>query len=307
MEGTVFKSTGSWYAILAEDGIMYSCRVRGKLRIQGLKTTNPLAVGDQVIISVEDKGEHIGLVEKLVPRKNYIIRQAVKKASQAHILASNIDQAMLIATETYPKTSQGFIDRFLVTAESYRIPQVIVFNKTDLLNQKQTDRQKEKIEIYANIGVTCIETSALENLGIDTMEKVLANKTTLISGHSGVGKSTLINIISPEVDQKIGDISDFAQKGVHTTTFAEMFKIDANTFIIDTPGIKELGLIEIENYELSDYFPEMRALSNNCKFNNCLHIDEPKCAIKESVENGIIHHSRYLSYLSMIEGQDNRR
>ena len=307
MEGIVFKSTGSWYLVLTNESKENKSRIRGKLRIKGLKTTNPLAVGDCVRISVEDRAQGLGIIEELLPRKNYIIRQAVKKSSHAHILAANIDLAMLIVTETFPKTSLGFIDRFLVTAESFRIPQALIFNKTDLLDTQQIVGLQQKIKLYESIGVTCIQTSAIKKEGIEDMRSIFNDKVTLISGHSGVGKSTLINLIAPEINQKTGEISNFAGKGVHTTTFAEMFKIADNTFIIDTPGIKELGLIEIENDELSDYFPEMRALSQDCKFNNCLHLDEPDCEVKLGLEDGRISESRYLSYLSMIEGKDNRR
>ncbi|MEM9857928.1 MAG: ribosome small subunit-dependent GTPase A [Bacteroidota bacterium] len=307
MEGIVFKSTGSWYSVVTTENTSYKCRIRGKIRTKGLKTTNPVAVGDRVKIFIEDSDQALGVIEELLPRTNYIIRQAVKKSSQAHIIAANIDLAMLIVTEVYPKTSLGFIDRFLVTAESFRIPQALIFNKTDLLNTEQQTNQTLKIDLYKNLGINCLETSAIDNQGIEALKGMLEGKKTLISGHSGVGKSTLINHLAPHLNQKTGDISEFAKKGVHTTTFAEMFDLNHNTFVIDTPGIKELGLIDIEVYELSDYFPEMRALSQECKFNNCVHLDEPGCEIKDALEDGRVSESRYLSYLSMIEGTDNRR
>ncbi len=301
------KSTGSWYAVLGDDGQEYACRIRGKLRIKDLKTTNPLAVGDRVLMNIEKAEEHTAVIDDLLPRTNYIIRQAVKKSSQAHILAANIDQAMLIVTEVYPKTSLGFIDRFLVTAESFRIPQVLVFNKLDILSPELRKNQAEKIKMYQNIGVTCLETSAITKEGIEQLQHVLDGKTTLISGHSGVGKSSLINCIAPHIEQKISEVSDFAEKGVHTTTFAEMFRLKNSTYMIDTPGIKELGLVEMDKYEISDYFPEMRELRLDCKFNNCLHLNEPGCAVKKALVNGEIAESRYKSYLSMLEGEDNRR
>ncbi len=307
MEGIVFKSTGSWYSVVTTENTSYKCRIRGKIRTKGLKTTNPVAVGDRVKIFIEDSDQALGVIEELLPRTNYIIRQAVKKSSQAHIIAANIDLAMLIVTEVYPKTSLGFVDRFLVTAESFRIPQALIFNKTDLLNTEQQTNQNLKIDLYKNLGINCLETSAIDNQGIEALKDMLKGKKTLMSGHSGVGKSTLINHIAPHLNQKTGNISEFAKKGVHTTTFAEMFDLNHNTFVIDTRGIKELGLIDIEDYELSDYFPEMRALSQECKFNNCVHLDEPGCEIKDALEDGRVSESRYLSYLSMIEGTDNRR
>ena len=306
-EGLVLKSTGSWYSILGMDGQEYIGRVRGKLRLKGVKTTNPIAVGDRVNISVEDGQESRVIIEEIIPRDNYIIRQSVKKTEHAHMLAANIDQALLVVTLTYPKTSLGFIDRFLVTAESFRIPQVLVFNKQDLLDAEERQQQQVVIEIYENIGIACLETSAVSGGGVESFEQALQDKKTLISGHSGVGKSTLVNLVMPGVNQKTSEVSDFAEKGVHTTTFAEMFQLNPGTFLIDTPGIKELGLAEIEGYELSDYFPEMRVLRNECKFNNCLHTNEPHCAIKNALAAGEIAESRYKSYLSMLAARDNRR
>lgn len=306
-EGLVLKSTGSWYSILGMDGQEYIGRVRGKLRLKGVKTTNPIAVGDRVNISVEDGQESRVIIEEIIPRDNYIIRQSVKKTEHAHMLAANIDQALLVVTLTYPKTSLGFIDRFLVTAESFRIPQVLVFNKQDLLDAEERQQQQVVIEIYENIGISCLETSAVSGGGVESFEQALQDKKTLISGHSGVGKSTLVNLVMPGVNQKTSEVSDFAEKGVHTTTFAEMFQLNPGTFLIDTPGIKELGLAEIEGYELSDYFPEMRVLRNECKFNNCLHTNEPHCAIKNALAAGEIAESRYKSYLSMLAARDNRR
>ena len=307
MEGLVLKSTGSWYSILGLDERQYIGRVRGKLRLKGVKTTNPIAVGDRVKISIEDERDGRVIIEDIVPRTNYIIRQSVKKTEHAHMLAANIDQALLVVTLTYPKTSLGFIDRFLVTAESFRIPQLLVFNKLDLLQGEELDDQNVVIKMYKDIGISCLQTSALTGEGVDSFRQALQDKKTLISGHSGVGKSTLVNLVMPGVDQKTSGVSDFAEKGVHTTTFAEMFQLNSSTFLIDTPGIKELGLAEIEAFELSDYFPEMRAARSDCKFNNCLHTNEPHCAIKAALEAGDIAESRYKSYLSMLEADDNRR
>lgn len=300
------RSTGSFYDVLGDDGKVYVCRIRGKFRLQGLRTTNPVAVGDRVVIEPDDQENAI--ITGLEPRENYIIRQSVHKKESAHILAANLDQAMLIVTLHYPRTSLGFIDRFLVTAESFRIPQVLVFNKADLLEGKKRSKQQEIVEIYREVGIPCLITSALRESGIDDLRKILQNKTTLIAGHSGVGKSTLINLLDPEIRQETGAVSDFANKGVHTTTFAEMFSLDnESAWIIDTPGIKELGLVDMDPAEISDYFPEMRALQGQCKFHNCLHLNEPRCAVKQAVDDSEIAESRYASYLSMLEGGDNRR
>ncbi len=307
MEGVVTKSTGSWYEVRIDNGQSYTCRTRGKLRLAGFKTTNPIAVGDVVLFDLEQEHENQGLIFEVKPRNNYIIRQSIKKKAHGHIIAANIDQAILVVTLVYPRTSLGFIDRFLVTAESFRIPQVLVFNKADILDDRGLETQKEIMAIYTQIGVKCLEVSAIEKTGLDDFLKVIQDKKSLISGHSGVGKSTLLNAIAPDIDQKTSEVSDFAQKGVHTTTFAEMFEISEGTFLIDTPGIKELGLIDIEKEELSDYFPEMRSLINECKYHNCEHTHEPGCAIKAAVEEGLIEGSRYYNYLSMLEGDDNRR
>jgi ribosome biogenesis GTPase len=303
MKGLILKSTGSWYEVLVE-GRRINARTRGKLRLKGARTTNPVAVGDWV--ELEEEGEN-AVITDIHPRQNYIIRKSVHKREEAHMLAANIDQAMLIATFKFPRTSLGFIDRFLVTAESFRIPQVLVFNKQDLLNEKQKARQEELIRLYTSIGVTCLTSSAVADHGLDTFKETLKDKITLIAGHSGVGKSTLINTLSPELALRTGEVSTFVNKGIHTTTFAEMIVLNESTFIIDTPGIKELGLADIPPEELSDYFPEMRAISGDCKFNNCLHVHEPKCAVQEAVDKGKIAESRYLHYLGMLEGDDNRR
>jgi ribosome biogenesis GTPase len=306
MKGLVLRSTGSWYDVLGEDNLHYASRTKGKLRLSGFKTTNPIAVGDIVTFEkADDKGQ--GIIDGIELRNNYIIRKSIKNKNQGHIIAANIDQTVLVATITFPRTSLGFIDRFLISAEAFRIPQVIIFNKSDLLTEKDKKKQKGYIELYEKLGVLCLEVSALNNEGLEQVKKCLKGKKSLLSGHSGVGKSTLLNCIAPTLNLKTSDVSTFAEKGVHTTTFAEMFLLDKETYIIDTPGIKELGLMDIEEQELSDYFPEMRALIGECKFHNCLHTHEPGCAIKEKMVEGLIAESRYKSYLSMLDNDDNRR
>lgn len=308
MTGMVMKSTGSWYEVRTDNGGQYQCRTRGKLRLKGIKTTNPIAVGDIVHFTQDEEGEEQqGIIEQIAPRDNYIIRQSIKNKHHGHIIAANIDQALLVVTLVYPRTSMGFIDRFLVSAEAFRIPQILVFNKTDLLHGELLEIQREIMEQYRDIGAICLEVSAKENTGLEDVKQLLRNKKTLLSGHSGVGKSTMVNQIAPGLELKTSAVSDFAEKGVHTTTFAEMFEISEGTFIIDTPGIKELGLIDIDKDELSDYFPEMRSLQGECKFYNCNHTHEPGCAVKAAVAEGIIADTRYESYLSMLDGDDNRR
>lgn len=307
MIGLVMRSTGSWYDVRAEDGHIWQCRLKGKFKIKDLKVTNPIAVGDKVEFEVESETENTGIINDILPRDNYIIRQSVHKTAHGHLLATNLDQAILIATLTFPRTSLGFIDRFLVTAESFRIPTILVFNKLDILDADQIDYQKYLADLYEGLGYKCIFTSAIQGDGIDELKALLDKKVSLLAGHSGVGKSSLMNIIAPDLDLRTSEVSTFANKGVHTTTFAEMFEIAPETYIIDSPGIKELGLADMEKEEISHYFPEMRELLNECKFHNCLHINEPKCAVKEAVINGEIAESRYFSYLSMTEGGDNRK
>jgi ribosome biogenesis GTPase len=303
LEGIVFRSTGSWYEVKdLVQGRMYSCRLKGKFKIKNLKVTNPIAVGDKVLFDPEE-----ARIEDILPRENYVIRQSVHKSAHAHLLAANVDQLVLIATLKSPRTSLGFIDRFLVTAETFRIPAILVFNKIDLYDTEELDYLEQVGEMYTDLGYGFATTSALEGKGIEELRETLKGKTTLISGHSGVGKSTLMNTLLPELELATSEISDFSDKGVHTTTFAEMFEPEEGTRIIDSPGIKELGLIDIEKEELAHYFPEFRRLMGQCKFHNCLHINEPKCAVKQGVENGELYISRYNSYLSMFENDDNRR
>lgn len=298
------RSTGSFYDILAEDGKKYNSRVRGKIRLEGIKETNPVAVGDKV----EFEPEHdIGWITTILPRTNHMLRQSVKKTGHSHVLAANIDQVVLVATLALPRTSIGFIDRFLVSAESFRIPQVVVLNKKDLLSDEELQAQHDLIVLYERLNVRCLMTSAYDDSPM-TISALLKNKTTLVAGHSGVGKSTLLNRIAPGINQKTGEISGFSEKGTHTTTFAEMFQLDDKTFVIDTPGVKEWGLVNMNSQEVSDYFPEMRDLRLNCKFGaRCIHTSEPKCAVIEAVKDGRIAQSRYQSYLSIINNDDNRK
>lgn len=298
------RSTGSWYDVRTEEGANIACRIRGKFRLDDIRETNPIAVGDRVVFTLENNE---GIITEISDRDNYMVRQSIKKASHAHVIAANLDQVMMVATLKSPRTSLGFIDRFLVAAESFRIPQIIVFNKTDLLNEEDRAQQKALIALYETIGVTCIETSALHDAQ-DAVRKILEGKITLLSGHSGVGKSTLLNKLAPHVEQRTSEISGYSDKGTHTTTFAEMFQLNDTTFIIDTPGIKEFGLIDMSREELSDYFTEMREVRLNCKFGaRCLHLTEPKCAVLQAVESGEISRSRYASYYSMVMGEDNRK
>lgn len=306
-KGLVIRSTGSWYDVRNSDGHIYQGRLKGKFKIKGLKVTNPIAVGDRVQFDVEDEAENTAVITDIEPRENYIIRQSVHKTAHGHILAANIDQAVMLVTLALPRTSLGFIDRFLVTAESFRIPTTLVFNKTDILSDDGLAYQQEIMTLYESIGYECLATSATEGQGVDAFRQLLDHKITLLSGHSGVGKSSLVNAIAPNLNLRTSEVSTFANKGVHTTTFAEMFELAPDTYIIDTPGIKELGLADMEKEEISHYFPEMRDRLNQCRFHNCLHLNEPGCAVKDAVGEGDIAETRYMSYLSMMEGEDNRR
>ncbi|SHH33205.1 ribosome biogenesis GTPase [Chryseolinea serpens] len=304
IEGLVLRSTGSFYEVLGPDGKIHTCRVRGKIRLEGIKETNPVAVGDRVSVDLE---HNIGSITAILERKNHILRQSVKKTGHSHVLAANVDQALLVVTLTFPRTSLGFIDRFLVSAESFRIPQVILFNKKDMLDEEGKQNVQELMELYTGIGVACFSISALHE-DQDVLWDILRDKVTLIAGHSGVGKSTLLNKIAPHIKQTVGDVSDFSSKGTHTTTFAEMFALDEKTYVIDTPGIKEWGLVDMNAQEISDYFPEMREVRLECKFGaRCIHVNEPQCAVVDAIRAGEIALSRYENYLSMVLGQDNRR
>lgn len=303
MEGIVTKSTGSWYSVLNPDGSVTNCKLKGRFKIQGIKTTNPLAVGDYVGYHVLLE-EGTGLITKIFPRKNYIIRKATKLSKESHILASNLDQAIMIVTLAEPRTSTGFIDRFLITAEAYHIPAVIIFNKIDLYDEKRLKELSVLKEIYETAGYPCISVSALTGENAEAVEELLKDKVSLLTGHSGVGKSALVNTIEPGLDLKTQPISRAHSKGVHTTTFARMFELSFGGYIIDTPGIKEFGLYDLDRNTLSERYPEMRALMHECKYANCTHLHEPGCAVKEAVSNGKISKFRYEGYLRIMANDE---
>lgn len=305
MIGKVYKSTGSWYLVKNDNGIFFNCRIKGKFRIQGIKSTNPIAVGDSVDFSVEKNGdEEIGVITKIHERKNYIIRKSVNLSKQTHIIASNIDVVFLLVTINNPITTTSFIDRFLVTAEAYGIEAILVFNKIDTLDETSLDEQLYLQAVYSEIGYQCLRVSAKEGKGIETLKDLMRNRVSMFSGHSGVGKSTLVNALDSNLNLKTAEISEQHQQGQHTTTFAEMFDLEFGAKIIDTPGIRGFGIVDMEPEEIGDYFPEFFALKDQCKFNNCLHKEEPKCAVKEALDNDEIPWSRYQSYLQILEGDE---
>lgn len=303
MQGIVTKSTGSWYTVLFKNGQHMECRLKGKFRLDGIKHTNPIAVGDKVTVE-QEPDKDTGLIVKLTDRHNYIIRKSNNLSKQTQVLAANMDQALLIVTLFFPRTSSGFMDRFLVTAEAYHIPVTILFNKIDLYSEEALLILAQYEKLYQSLGYKTLRTSAAKRIGIDELQQILKDKTTLLAGHSGVGKSSLINCINPEIAQRVGAVSNYSEKGMHTTTFAEMFELMPETFIIDTPGIKDLGLVDIKEQELSHYFPEMRELINECRFNNCKHLNEPGCAVLRALEEGHIDEERYINYLSMLRNED---
>ncbi|MDC8001051.1 ribosome small subunit-dependent GTPase A [Aequorivita todarodis] len=305
MKGLVYKSTGSWYSVKAENGTFYDCRIKGKFRIGGIKSTNPVAVGDRVDFDIEKKGdETVGVIKHIDERENYIIRKSVNLSKQTHIIAANIDVAFLLITLNNPPTFTTFIDRFLVTAEAYHIKAVLLFNKIDTYSEDELLEIKFLAALYRKIGYECIGISAITGKNIDKVKAIMKDKVTMFSGHSGVGKSTLINAIEPGLDLKTSEISEQHSQGQHTTTFAEMFDLSFGGQIIDTPGIKGFGVVEMDKEELGDYFPEFFELKENCKFNNCLHLEEPQCAVKKALENEEIAWSRYKSYLQILEGEE---
>lgn len=301
MMATVYKSTGSWYIVQDENGKAFNARIKGKFKIDSITSTNPVAVGDIVLADMENELENTVTITDIATRKNYITRSSPHNRHQHHIIASNLDQSLLFATLKEPKTSLGFIDRFLITSEAYHVPSILVFNKSDLYKEKELLRYNEIKEIYEAIGYKVLLMSIEKNIGVEEVKNLLKDKTTLLSGHSGVGKSSFINIIFPDLRLKTQDVSGWSGKGLHTTTFAEMFNLSFGGRLIDTPGIRELGLVDIPKHELSHYFPEMRALINQCHFNNCMHINEPDCAVKDAVNLGRVHPDRYYSYLNILD------
>ena len=305
MTGLVYKSTGSWYTVKALNGKFYECRIKGKFRLKGIKSTNPIAVGDYVEFELETKNnEETGVINLIQDRKNYIVRKSVNLSKQTHIIASNIDQVFLLITINNPPTFTSFIDRFLITAEAYSIKTVLLFNKIDAYDEDTLLEVKLLAALYRKIGYECIGISAKTGKNIDKVKTLMKDKVSMFTGHSGVGKSTLINTIEPGLDLKTKEISEQHRQGQHTTTFAEMFDLSFGAKIIDTPGIKGFGVVDMDKEEVGDYFPEFFQLKQHCKFNNCLHLKEPKCAVKKALENGDIAFSRYRSYLQILEGED---
>ncbi|MDL2143732.1 MULTISPECIES: ribosome small subunit-dependent GTPase A [Flavobacterium] len=305
MTGIVYKSTGSWYTVKSEKGDFIECRMKGKFRMKGIKSTNPIAVGDIVDYELEQTSDAVtGTIFNIHERKNYIVRKSVNLSKQIHIIASNIDQVFLLITINNPPTTTSFIDRFLVTAEAYGIEAVLIFNKIDTLDENTLDEQLYLQHIYQEIGYKCLRISSTENKGVDKLKEMMVGKVSMFSGHSGVGKSTLVNAMEPSLHLKTTVISEQSKQGQHTTTFAEMYDLSFNAQIIDTPGIKGFGIVDMEPSEISGYFPEFFRLKDQCKFNNCLHKEEPHCAIKAALEKDEIAWSRYNSYLKILEGDE---
>lgn len=302
-KGLVIRSTGSWYTVIADNGSRVECRIKGKFRMKGIRTTNPIAVGDKVSFTYEDdelSGDNTGIIFKIDPRKNYIIRKSSKLSKESQIIASNVDQAFLIVTVNYPVTLPGFIDRFLISAEAYRIPVNIVFNKLDLYNKKDYGKLEEFLWTYEEIGYKCFQVSAEKNFNIDKLKEAMKGKINVLAGHSGVGKSTIINLIEPGLNLKTAEISEYHKQGIHTTTFSEMFAMEGGGYFVDTPGIRGFGVIDMYKEEIFHFFPEMFKLLDKCKFHNCTHLHEPGCAVKEALEEGKIPPSRYETYLSIM-------
>ena len=301
MQAIVYKSTGSWYLVKNNSGVPFKARIKGKFKIDGITSTNPIAVGDIVEIETSAEEEDT-MITEIYERKNYINRISPHNKNQHHIVAANIDQSFLFASLKDPKTSNGFIDRFLITSEAYHVPAIIIFNKTDLFGKKEEEKFTLLKDLYKTIGYKILPMSLQKNEGVEEVKNLLKDKTTLLSGHSGVGKSTFINHVFPNLLLKTQEVSGWSGKGLHTTTFAEMFDIPGGGKIIDTPGIRELGLVDIPKIELSHYFPEMKAVINDCRFNNCMHLEEPGCAVKEAVGAEKISEERYISYCKILEG-----
>ena len=306
MKAVVYKSTGSWYVVKTESGQILNARIKGIFKIDGITSTNPVAVGDEVEIEMENELERTAMIRDIHERKNYIARATPHHNRERHIVASNLDQLLLFATLKDPKTSQGFIDRFLIAAEAFHVPPVIVFNKADIYRKKELQLFEERKEMYNAIGYNVLLTSIEKGNGVEEISKLLLDKTTLLSGHSGVGKSTFINAILPQLKLKTQDVSGWSGKGMHTTTFAEMFDLPFGGRIIDTPGIREFGITDISRQELSHYYPEMRERLHECQFNDCMHINEPGCAIKKAVEEGNIAPERYISYRNILDTMEDK-
>jgi ribosome biogenesis GTPase len=301
MNGLVIKNTGSWYQVRTDEETIFDCKIKGTFRRLDIKSTNPLAVGDRVLF--DDSGKGYGLISSIEERKNYIIRRSTNLSKQSHIIAANLDQVFLVATINYPETSTTFIDRYLASAEAYSVSAKLIFNKIDLYSKEENEYLDALVHLYESIGYPCCRCSAETGAGIDEIRRELAGKITLLSGHSGVGKSTLINAIDPSLQVKTNRISNYHNKGMHTTTFSEMFPLEGGGYLIDTPGIKGFGTVYLETEFISHYFPEIFALSNQCQFYNCTHVHEPNCAVLKAVENHQISQSRYTSYLSMLEDE----
>jgi ribosome biogenesis GTPase len=306
MRATVYKSTGSWYSLKDDAGKMHHARMKGVLKIDEFTSTNPVAVGDHVEIDVENEMGDI-IIADVLERKNYINRQSPRARHQHHIVAANLDQSVLIATLKEPRTSQGFIDRFLVASEAYHVPSVILFNKADIYTKKENAFYEDWKQMYNDAGYPVLLCSVKEKSGLEELEALLRNKVTLFSGHSGVGKSTLINYLLPNLQLRTKDVSEWSGKGLHTTTFAEMFDLPFGGSIIDTPGMREFGLVDIGKQELSHYFPEMRSLLGDCQFNNCMHLEEPGCAIKKALGEGRMNANRYISYCTILDSIEERQ
>lgn len=307
MKAKIYKSTGSWYQVKAENGQFYNARAKGVFKIEGHTSTNPIAVGDEVDIEIEAVQEESAIIQTIHDRRNYVARVSPHNKRMHHIIASNMDQSLLFATLKEPKTSSGFIDRFLISCEAYHIPAILVFNKADLYRNKEMERFELLKDIYTQAGYRVKLISVETGLGLEDLKAELMNKTTLLSGHSGVGKSTFINHLFPQFNLRTQEVSNWSGKGLHTTTFAEMFDINEQTHIIDTPGVRELGIVDIAKSELSHYFPEMRALLGDCQFNNCMHINEPGCAVKQQVGIGSVSEDRYVSYLTILDTMEDKK
>lgn len=306
MKGLVYKSTGSWYSVRDDEGHWHQARIKGVLKIDDITSTNPVAVGDRVEMEPETGAESMAMITGILPRHNYINRQSPRHKHQHHIVAANLDASLLVATLREPRTSQGFIDRFLVASEMYHVPALIVFNKADRHGKKEDEQFARLKAIYERAGYEVRLISVVENRGVDELRSWLQGKTTLLSGHSGVGKSTLLNALLPDLDLRTREVSGWSGKGLHTTTFAEMFDLPGGGRVIDTPGVREFGLVDISRQELSHYFPEMRSRISGCQFNNCLHINEPGCAVKEAVADGEIDEDRYVSYVNILDSLQER-